>query len=491
MQEFFAPLPDDFHHLAMAVRTKRGGGLGKDPDLRTVGERTYSAFERVDFSPHSKAPRQRDWRHIPYALWLSPERGLAQHHPLTRQYFEVAVPEALSTRRPLKWGRGLLHTYLQAFNPEDTVFMQLAQTAHAFFHDPRVLASLAETEAFGLERLIHSLDALDPLNGPVHVANDILGMPADKTLQQWQERHALTQGFWLNNFCKQAFLEALQAPEEVRRTLPYVRRMCEWATHDRGLPSQRLRYPLCRDEFAYSLLSPWFEQAPPQDVKNALLSELLRTLGDPRHNHAGWLGVRREAIETASRWLTGRTMDAFFEILRHTDDDIGPYRRRFWQAYFDEGHILEAWIALGEQAATELAKIDTSQELNHAKILGKIAPNQCVLMIRMGNILFCDWSHQGRLRAVPMSSKQAPKLYQPEYELFQLRFPTTLDFNQGRLDDPGLVHFESKLGGWQDVARQFIGQHLGIDLPLSLLMPGEAELNEATANPDNHPTDKE
>ena len=475
MHEFFAPLPQDFDQLAHAARTKRGGGFGKDPDLRTVGERTYSAFERVQFAPNSTAPRQRDWRNMPYALWLNAERGLHSHTPLTDRYFEVVVPEALASRRPLKWGRGLLHTYLQSFNPENPVFLKLAHTAREFFLDPRVLASLSETEANGLERLITTLDVLDPLNGPVHVANDILGMPADKTLVQWQERHALTQGFWLNNFCKQAFVEALQAPEEVRSTLAYVKRMCEWAMHDIGQPTQRLRYPLCRDEFAYSLLSPWFDRNPPQDVKNALLSELLRTLGDPRHNHAGWLGVRREAIETASRWLTSRTMDAFFEILRHTEDDIGPYRRRFWEAYFHAGHILEAWIALGEQAVTELQKIDPTGELSYAKILGKIAPNQCVLMLRMGNILFCDWSHQGRLRAIAHNAKQAPKLYQNEYELFQLRFPTTLDFNDGQLDDPGLLHFESELGGWQDTARHFIAQHLGIQLPLSDLMPTDAQ----------------
>ncbi|PUE57810.1 hypothetical protein B9Z36_07855 [Limnohabitans sp. Rim8] len=474
MHEFFAPLPQDFDQLAHAARTKRGGGFGKDPDLRTVGERTYSAFERVAFAPTSTAPRQRDWRHIPYALWLAADRGLHTHTPLTDRYFEVAVPEALASRRPLKWGRGLLHTYLQGFNPENPVFLKLAHTAREFFLDPRVLASLSETEANGLERLITTLDVLDPLNGPVHVANDILGMPADKTLEQWQERHALTQGFWLNNFCKQAFLEALQAPEEIRSSINYVKRMCEWAMHDIGQPTQRLRYPLCRDEFAYSLLSPWFERNPPQDIKNTLLSELLRTLGDPRHNHAGWLGVRREAMETASRWLTSRTMDAFFEILRHTEDDIGPYRRRFWEAYFHAGHILEAWIALGEQAAVELQKIDPSGELSYAKILGKIAPNQCVLMLRMGNILFCDWSHQGRLRAIAHNTKQAPKLYQNEYELFQLRFPTTLDFNDGQLDDPGLVHYESELGGWQDTARHFIAQHLGIQLPLSDLMPTDA-----------------
>ena len=208
-------------------------------------------------------------------------------------------------------------------------------------------------------------------------------------------------------------------------------------------------------------------------MQNFLLSELLRTLGDPRHNHAGWLGVRQEAIDLASRWLTSRTLDAFFEILRHTDDEIGPYRRRFWEAYFHAGHILEAWIALGEDAVTQLQKIDPAGELHYAKILGKVSPNQCVLMLRMGNVLFCDWSHQGRLRAIPVNNKQAPKLYQSEYELFQLRFPTPLDFNQGRFDDPGLLHVDSKLGAWQDVAREFIAQHVGFSMALSDLMPSD------------------
>jgi hypothetical protein len=296
-------------------------------------------------------------------------------------------------------------------------------------------------------------------------------MPPERTLLQWQEHHALTRGFWLNNFCRQAFAEALKAPEDVRATQPYIERMCEWAMHDAGTVTQRFRYPIWRDEFAFALLSPWFAKSPSQEIKNFLLTKLLSMLGDPRHNHAGWLGVRKEAIDTASRWLTGRTMDAFFEILRHTDDDIGPYRRKFWEAFFHGGHILDAWIALGEEAAVALEKIDTEHELSYAKILGKISRNQCVLMLRMGNILFCDWSHQGRLRAIPMSNKQAPKLYAHTYELFQLRFPTPLDFNQGQLDDPGLLHLGSELGQWQETARDFISKQLGITIPLADLMP--------------------
>jgi hypothetical protein len=204
-----------------------------------------------------------------------------------------------------------------------------------------------------------------------------------------------------------------------------------------------------------------------------LLSELLRTLGDPRHDHAGWLGVRREAIATASRWATARTLDAFFDILKHTQDDIGPYRRQFWQAYSQGGHISEAWVALGSDAAAQLARIDPEGDLSYAQILGKIAPNQCVLMLRMGDLLLCDWSHQGRLRAISAASRQAPKLYLPHYELFELRFATPLDFNRGQDQDPGLMHTGSKQGTWQDTARAFIAQHLNIHLPLADLMPND------------------
>ena len=471
--EFFTPLPLDFEQLALAANAKRGSGFGKDPDLRTVGERTYSAFEEVNFSPNSDQPRARDWRHIPYALWLSAQKGLSDHAPLTKHYFDVAVPQAIQTRRPLKWGRGLLHTYLQNFAPHDAVFNQLARAAHDFFLNPKVLDALSHTEAFGLTRFITTLEALDPERGPTQVANDILGMPEDRSLSDWQHHHALANGFWLNPFAQQAFAQALQAPAEVRASMPFIRRMCEWAVHDAGTAMQRFRYPTFRDEFAYGLLSPWFDRTPPQALRQFLLSELLRVLGDPRHDHAGWLGVRKEAMDLASRWLSGRTMDAFFEILRHTQDDIGPYRRRFWEAYFQAGHILEAWVALGEEAAQALHAIDTSGELSYAKILGKIAPNQCVLMVRMGHILFCDWSHQGRLRAISVTSKQAPKLYQNEYELFQLRFPTPLDFNQGLMDDPGLLHLDSQNGVWQDTARLFIAQHLGIHLSLADLMPSD------------------
>jgi hypothetical protein len=467
--DFFQPLPADFDQLAHAARMRRGNAMGKEPDLRSVGERTYSAFQ-------GDSPRQRDWRNLPYALWLSAQRGLHTQPELTQRYFQAMLPQALQTRRPLRWGRAMLHTYLQQFDPDNALFLQLAYNANHFFADPRVFEPLGDTEAHGLQRLLQQLRLLDPLSGPQLVAQDIVRMPPDVPLHTWQAHHALTGHFWLNPFARTAFAHALQASEDERMRLPWITRICEWALHDAGLPTQRFRYPLLRDEFAWALLSPWFERTPPMDVQQRLLSELLRILGDPRHDHAGWLGVRKEAMDTASRWLNARTLDAFFDILRHTQDDIGPWRRRFWEAYFHAGHVHEAWIALGEDAEQTLVQQGVAEGLSghYARILGRIAPQQSVLMVRMGHLLFCDWSHQGRLRAIPANHKQAPKLYKTQYELFELRFPTPLDFNQGRFDDPGLLHHDSALGGWQTVARDFIAEHLGVNLSLTELMPADA-----------------
>jgi len=472
----FAPLPPDFDQLAHAVRLLRGADFGVEPDLRTVGERTYAAFEAVGFQAHhSPALRQRHWRHLPYALWLSPERGLAQQPELLRHYGAVILPQALDSRRPLHWGRALLHAYFQQFKPQDPVFGQVAQWAQDYFLHPRIWQALAQTQANGLLRLLGPLRALEPGVGPQAMADDILALPPERSLVQWQAQQGLTDHFWLNPFSQAAFVCATQAPLEVRRTPAYVKRLCEWALHAPGTAQQRFRYPVCRDELAWALLSPWFDTPPPPEMQHLLLAELLRLLGDPRQDTAGWLGVRREAIETASRWLTARALDACFALLSRSGDPHAPWRRAFWEAYFQAGHILEAWLVVGEAVADEwAAQPEENAQGQYGRILGPVAPHQSLLMVRMGGILFCDWSHDGRLRAIAAQHKQAPKLYQASYPLVALRFPTALNLNEGQSDDPGLLHLHSAEGGWQDAARRFIEQHLGIAMPLAQLLPAQA-----------------
>ena len=84
----------------------------------------------------------------------------------------------------------------------------------------------------------------------------------------------------------------------------------------------------------------------------------------------------------------------------------------------------------------------------------------------MGGIIFCEWSHNGRLRAQKITSKVAPKLYLHTYDARDLRFDS-LDFNNGLNEEPGLVHFSSETSGWQRRARNFINNNAGVNVPLN------------------------
>jgi hypothetical protein len=125
--------------------------------------------------------------------------------------------------------------------------------------------------------------------------------------------------------------------------------------------------------------------------------------------------------------------------LQETADSIWQYRQKFWTAYFKAGHIDEAWVALGPDAAAVLKRLDDTKQLKYANLLGSES-SQSILLIRIGQIIFCEWSHNGRLRAQRMDSPVSPAMYKTYYDSESLRFQS-LDFNNGLTQDPGLVHF--------------------------------------------------
>jgi hypothetical protein len=114
---------------------------------------------------------------------------------------------------------------------------------------------------------------------------------------------------------------------------------------------------------------------------------------------------------------------------------------------------------------TAFRKLDDTKALKAAKLLDCLR-SQSVLLIRIGPMIFCEWSHDGRLRAQRIDGPGAPVMYRSFYEADTLRFHS-LDFNNDQTQDPGLVHFSSQSGGWQARARAFIRLHTGIQMALS------------------------
>ena len=79
----FTGFPSGFPAISKAIESLLSEPLGPPPDMRSIGEKTYEIFhEKIN---NLDDVRTRNWRHLPYAIWLTSEKGLASEtHILTR-----------------------------------------------------------------------------------------------------------------------------------------------------------------------------------------------------------------------------------------------------------------------------------------------------------------------------------------------------------------------------------------------------------------------
>ena len=443
----FTGFPTELPLITKAVLSLLTEAVGPPPDMRSLGQKTLEAFLN---SPNDlDSIRKRDWRHVPYAIWLKDVGGLFNMPAAIDRYLNFELPQALAqTRRPLKWGRPLVFVYVEQYSPDDALFKTISKHTQNFFNSPEI------NNASSIVGLARSLNLFDVDEGPRKTAESIAS--SRRTLRDWIKVHELWPSFGTSPFAEAAFNSFLQSKEEFRRSDDFVNTIVDWSVTDRG----DLRYSSSRSKLAEALLLPWRFNQPSDLIQKRLIAFLLKHYGDPRIGKNLWHGVSAEAIRVLIGWINGRTLEAFFRILQETADTIWQYRQKFWTAYFKAGHIDEAWVALGPDAAVVLKRLDDTKQLKYAHLLGSES-SQSVLLIRIGQIIFCEWSHNGRLRAQRIDSPAAPTMYKTYYESDALRFES-LDFNNGLTQDPGLVHFNSPNGGWQERARLFIQKATGI-----------------------------
>jgi hypothetical protein len=451
----FNGFPTDLPMISKAVQSLLTEAVGPPPDMRSLGQKTLEVFLE---SPHDfESIKKRDWRNVPYAIWIKDKEGLVNIPTAIERYLMEELPKALTeTRRPLKWGRPLVFIYIEQYNPNDALFKVISKHTKDFFNSPQI------NNASSIVGLARNLNLFDINEGPRRTAESIA--TSKRTLREWIQVHELWPSFGTSPFAEAAFNSFLQANEDFRRSPDFIKIIFEWSVTDRG----DLRYSGSRAKLAEALLLPWRFNQPNDLIQSRLITFLLKHYGDPRIGKNLWYGVSSEAMRVLIGWINGRTLEVFFRILQETADSIWQYRQKFWTAYFKAGHIDEAWVALGPDAAAVLKRLDETKQLKYANLLGSES-SQSILLIRIGQIIFCEWSHNGRLRAQRLDLPSAPTMYKPYYDSDTLRFES-LDFNNGITQDPGLVHFSSQNGGWQERARLFIQKQIGIRITQAEVM---------------------
>lgn len=387
----------------------------------------------------------RDFKHVANLLWDPPPLA-ADTNFLTRYVAEIAEGRSPSALRRLAlfW---LLRFSAGAPGIQETaaILRREASCLRGALADPQIARRV-----------------FDPLSGPVALAEQLA--TSNETPAEILQRHgikgaAAEAGFVLAAF--EALLARLGITMAAARGpyLPLLHRVLEFARDAKGNP----RFDQARAAMAEALLRPFGAADPSREVRELIEGEILARLGDPRVAAARWAGVSEGAKEVMLRWLAEATLEAFLSIVqRYAEPDHWRFREAFWRAYLRAGHIRSVQVAFRSQAAREARQLGRkdSRLLAFAELDGSgTLANHAVLLLRIGDLVLAEWSHNGALRIWRAGNRLAPRLTARHFSGSDLKAEADLR----------IVHYPQ--AQWQAKVADFVWRETGLRVQSSDYMP--------------------
>jgi hypothetical protein len=276
------------------------------------------------------------------------------------------------------------------------------------------------------------------------------------------ERAGLKGPLLASGLSAHVFLRVLQEIRQRPQTDPRVDdvdRALAWVRDEKG----EIYFSAHSGPLADALLLPWTQQEPDHTLREKIQNFLLEQLGDPRVDRSSWIRTDQLSREVMIRWLAQATLEQFLRVV----DQVAPghqweYRRAFWNAYIEKRVVANAWVAFGSDGAFLARRIaaETADKLmSRFATLGAAGSDQAVLLLRIGDLVIADWSHNGRLGIWRRGNAQAPEFNKDSYTATELR--TESDFD--------IVHRPPD--GWQGTTEAYIRRHTGVRLMESDYMP--------------------
>jgi hypothetical protein len=447
--------------LEAAVRRFDEVSVEPPPSLAGLGVRLRALYANDARNGYSQIPK-RAVRQLPFAIWLGGEPALMDIAAmLVARYWHTTLPFALAsgTRAAKRWLTPLFFTYCEEFNPHDIQFREFSERIAA------ALESAVGEYAEHLRSLHKDYAYFDSENAPLALAHALFGRE-DFPLQDMRSLLLCWDGFGASRLGTAILRSALSGflDTQIRQEHTLIR-LLKWVEDLKVSISKLDEF---RVFFADRILGVWANTQPLETTRKTLCDFFLRHYGDPRlagNRTFQWRGVSQKSLNVLLAWLTGDTLRLFMKILEDTADDIWRHRQAFWMAYYNQQHIEEAWVVLGEEAASRARRLRISDSsLVYGRLYGS-APDKSVLIMRMGDLILVEWSHDGALRAYRQSAPDIPELYQTNYQASELRAVKSLDFHDGANMNPELRHSGSDSGSWQRKARDFFRKNVGVYLP--------------------------
>ena len=429
-------------------------------DLETLRRRLQAVYAGKDRTP----PTRRELRNAVWILWNGSPKGADIPGLL-----DAVIGAASASPRLI---RAMIEAWLRDYASDSGI----AQAGGLAIR--RLLRASQDTLLQRWKEADRDFTLFDASKGVPRIAKALLSGPQE-TAQVWMAI-GLDDPFRATGGYMRAILSELLAilPTALRASNGRV-------TLDRSLvilaPDDKLRFGQeMRGAVGRGLLSAWLDagRAPDSALRDPVRDFLLRHLGDPRTRAPNWTPVGDAATALMRRWLARASLDAFFDLIdEYALDHQWRYRKAFWSAYLERGAIEDAWLALGYKVGSA-ARVVRDLAGAHGRLEGGgVQGNQSVLLMHIGPLVVCEWSHNGKLRAWPRDWANAPALHRQTYARDDLvskglPFPPSPETGMGgSTDGMGLVHRGSDNGVWQGSAAELIARKARITLTRSDWMP--------------------
>lgn len=462
----FAALPSGFGKLEALVRSKNAEPLVPSRSAELLAPQLRAVYDEAS-ADNYRSLRISHWRKLPYAYWLAGEPPLPQAHPkLVRRYWSQVLPEAIAARphTAKRWLAPLLDTYCEHFIPRDSLFLDYAQSISDQLKGGARHAS-NDSYMGCLQALQQEVGFFNPRIVATQLAMELI--VESESVEQAMASRRFWPGFVDTRLGAAVLAAALGWSADRLRKPKLAAHLLDWGQQISGTVAAT-EYGVL---FADALLSPWLKHHPPEELRRRLVDFFVASYGDPRHagrRGYSWAGVSADALRVMMKLLAGGNLRSFVQVLHATADEQWEYRGKFWMAYYAAGAIDEAWLVLGRDA-TALAKTLGLgfSGYDFGRLEGGSDPKQSALLMKIEDLIFVEFSHNGSLRAYRENDQQAPLLYQRTYDVAEIRATVSMDFHEGANQKPELDHRYPELGTWQKKAQKFIRRHTKASIHLT------------------------
>lgn len=224
-------------------------------------------------------------------------------------------------------------------------------------------------------------------------------------------------------------------------------------------------HEVCK-EAGYEVLIPYIAEplilavhySQSLQFRDQLVQTLHKKMGDPRdssNKQYKWDSVSKEAQDIYLSWLKRIDLQLFFDVIDRTAvDSMWRYRRDFWERYLDKMYYTR--VILAPQAAQIARRIANGKELDYAKLDSSVL-NQSLFMFSIGDYIFIEASHTGKLR-IWKGVKNSPI---PFYSNHSFRPTYSYDVvKRSRACIQEFVHSSPKTYSWQRSVARWIHENL-------------------------------